>query len=46
MKDKHHYIFTFHDSTLELVAQEGELWKPEITTVSSEEDAQKLFIKV
>ena len=44
-KDKHHYIFTFHDSTLELVSTEGEYWKPSITLLTSEEEAQRLFIE-
>lgn len=43
VKDKHHYIFTFHDSTLELVATEGEYWKPVINIVNSEEEAKILF---
>ncbi len=30
MKDKVHYVFTFQDSTLEIVAMEGEHWKPQI----------------
>ena len=42
-KDKHHYIFTFHDTTLELVATEGEYWKPIIKVVNSEEEARTLF---
>lgn len=44
LKDKHHYVFTFHDSTLELVATEGEYWKPIVNVVESEEEAKKLFV--
>ena len=43
LKDKHHYIFTFHDSTLELVANEGEFFKPTVYVVSTEDEAMKLF---
>lgn len=43
LKDKHHYIFTFHDSTLELVANEGEYWSPIVNVVSTEVEANKLF---
>lgn len=43
LKDKHHYIFTFHDSTLEVVATEGEYWKPVVTVVETEDEAIKLF---
>ncbi len=45
LRDKHHYIFTFHDSTLELVVTEGEHWKPVINIVATEEEAKKLFIE-
>ena len=45
LKDKHHYIFTFHDSTLEVVANEGEFWSPIVNVVSTEEEAKKLFIE-
>ena len=40
----HHYIFTFHDSTLELVAVEGEYWKPAIFLVDSEEEVQNVLL--
>ena len=45
IKDKHHYIITFHDSTLEIVATEGEFWKPVINVVKSEDEAKKLFLE-
>lgn len=45
LKDKHHYIFTFHDSTLELIATEGEYWKPIVNVVASEHEAKQLFIE-
>ena len=45
LRDKHHYIFTFHDSTLELVATEGKFWKPVIKVLASEEEAQKIFFE-
>jgi hypothetical protein len=46
LKDKRHYIFTFHDSTLELVANEGEYWKPVIKIASTESEAKKIFIEM
>jgi len=45
LRDKHHYIFTFHDSTLELVATEGKFWKPVIKVLASEEEAKQAFIE-
>ena len=42
LTDKHHYIFTFHDSTFELIATEGEYWKPIVKVVNTEE-ANLLF---
>ena len=43
LKDKKHYIFTFHDSTLECVATEGEFWKPSVIVFGTEEEAKKMF---
>ncbi len=42
-KNKHHYIFTFQDSTLELIANEGEFWKPAINVVNTEDEAKKII---
>jgi len=43
MKDKVHYVFTFQDSTLDLVANEGEYWKPQIQICPSASEAEKLW---
>ncbi len=43
LKDMKHYIFTFHDSTLELAVTEGEYWKPIVTVVKTVDEAKKLF---
>ena len=45
LKDMHHYIFTFHDTTLELVVTEGEFWKPVIHVSNSYQEAKEIFIK-
>lgn len=45
LQDMKHYIFTFHDSTLELAVTEGEYWKPLVTIVDTEEQAKELFNK-
>ena len=46
LKNKQHYIFTFHDSTLELIATENEQRSSQVTLVASEEEAIKLFREV
>jgi hypothetical protein len=38
-----HYIFTFHDSTLECVFTENEWWKPTVKIFDSESDAEREF---
>ena len=43
LQDMKHYIFTFHDSTLELAVTEGEHWKPVVTIVDTEQEAKTLF---
>jgi hypothetical protein len=35
MKDRCHYIFTFHDSTLELIASAGEFWPHQVNIVKT-----------
>ncbi len=40
LEDKRHYIFTFHDSTLECVVNEGKWWKPEIQEFASAREAR------
>jgi len=39
LENKMHYIFTFQDSCLECVAEEGKFWKPIINVFSTEEEA-------
>lgn len=39
LEDKKHFIFTFHDSTLECVVNEGKFWPTEISQFDSEADA-------
>ena len=45
LEDKKHYIFTFHDSTLECVVTEGQFWKPEIIEFDSDSDAKDYLRK-
>ncbi len=40
---KEHYIFTFHDSTLECVVNEGKFWKPEITQFDDEKEVAEFI---
>jgi hypothetical protein len=40
LEDKMHYVFTFHDSTLECVVNEGKWWKPEIREFASTQEAR------
>jgi hypothetical protein len=39
LKDLNHYIFTFHDSTLECVVNEGDLWPTEVSEFTRAADA-------
>lgn len=41
LQDKRHYIFTFQDSTLECVVNEGEWWKPTVKVCDSEHEAEQ-----
>jgi hypothetical protein len=41
LEDKRHYIFTFHDSTLECVVTEGKWWKPEIQEFAIAQEARE-----
>jgi len=43
LKDKKHYVFTFQDSTLECVVNEGEWWKPKISVVATEDEAERAW---
>ena len=43
LKNKHHFLFSFHDSTLEVVATTGDYWSPIIKVASTEEEAKKYF---
>ncbi|MBI3545132.1 MAG: hypothetical protein HY081_00850 [Gammaproteobacteria bacterium] len=43
LKDMHHYIFTFQDSTLECLVQEGASWKSIVTVYDEEEAAIQAF---
>ncbi len=36
LRDKKHYLFTFQDSTLECVVNEGEWWRPAILVFDSD----------
>jgi hypothetical protein len=36
LRDKRHYVFTFQDSILECVVNEGEWWKPTVRICDSE----------
>lgn len=42
-KDKKHYVFTFKDSLLECVVNEGNHWPTQVTVVPTEEEAVKLW---
>jgi hypothetical protein len=41
LEDKRHYVFTFHDSTLECVVNEGKWWKPEINEFANATEARE-----
>jgi hypothetical protein len=41
LDDKRHYVFTFHDATLECVVNEGKLWKPEIQEFATASEARE-----
>ena len=41
VRDKRHYVFTFQDSTLECVVNEGEWWKPTVKVCNSEGEAER-----
>jgi hypothetical protein len=43
LEDKKHYIFTFQDSTLECVVNEGKWWKPIIAVCKTEEEADQAW---
>jgi hypothetical protein len=43
VRTKRHYIFTFQDSTLECVVDEGEWWKPTITLFNTEEEVDQFW---
>jgi hypothetical protein len=43
LKDKKHYLFTFQDSTLECVVDEGEWWKPQIAVVATDDEAERAW---
>lgn len=43
LQDKRHYVFTFQDSTLECVVNEGEWWKPTVTVCESEDEAEQVW---
>lgn len=43
LKNSKHYIFTFHDSTLECVINVGEFWKPTIEIFEEEEEAERFW---
>lgn len=43
LEDKRHYVFTFHDSTLECVVNEGRFWQTEIKEFTSESDADEFI---
>jgi hypothetical protein len=45
LEDKNHYIFTFHDSTLECVVTEGKFWPAELQEFETEEDATNFIRK-
>ena len=37
LKDTVHYVFTFQDSTLECIVNEGQYWKPRVKVLSTED---------
>jgi hypothetical protein len=41
LENKRHFIFTFHDSTLECVVNEGKFWPTEISEFDSETQADR-----
>jgi hypothetical protein len=43
IKNAVHYVFTFQDSTLECVVNEGKFWSPKIQILSSDEEAKVLW---
>jgi hypothetical protein len=43
LRDKRHYVFTFQDSTLECVANEGDWWKPTIKVCDSADEAERAW---
>ncbi|WP_374538833.1 hypothetical protein [Chitinimonas taiwanensis] len=43
LKDIVHYVFTFQDSTLECVVNEGQFWSPKIQVLSSDEEAKSVW---
>ncbi|HCE66046.1 MAG TPA: hypothetical protein DER40_00570 [Geobacter sp.] len=43
LKDKRHYVFTFHDSTLECVAIEKDNSLPSVHICETKEEADRLF---
>jgi len=46
LKGKKHYVFTFHDSTLEIVSTEREGCMPVVKLIQSLEEANSLFIEL
>ncbi|POA31789.1 hypothetical protein C1884_09225 [Pseudomonas sp. GW460-R15] len=40
LKDAVHYAFTFQDSTLECIVNEGQFWSPKIQVFTSNEEAK------
>jgi hypothetical protein len=44
LEDKKHFIFTFHDSTLECVVNEGKFWPTEVSEFDNETEADN-YIK-
>jgi hypothetical protein len=46
LQDAVHYVFTFQDSTLECVVNEGQFWSPKIQVFSSDEDAKAIWNKL
>ena len=45
LEDKKHFIFTFHDSTLECVVNEGKFWPTEVSQFDSEAEADAHIAK-
>src|SRR5262249_19235672 len=43
LEGEKHYVFTFHDSTLECVVNEGKWWKPAFAIFESEEEAERFW---